>query len=109
MKMMFAALALLAGCSTVSSLQSKAPEIFRSEKSPEVVAGCISDGWLQKNSETRVNPTAGGQRIIAGSAYMGQTYLIADVRPDGVGSVIEYRAIDLPGLSWPMATVSACI
>lgn len=109
MKMMFAALALLAGCSTVSSLQSKDPETFRSEKSPGAVVICISDGWLQKNPETRVNPTAGGQRIIAGNAYMGQTYLIADVRPDGEGSVIEYRAISMPGSSWPKSTVSACL
>lgn len=88
------AVALLAGCSSVSDVRQTTPVLsVSSSNPPQQVAECIRDGW---QSIKVIGGTIGGTVQQTGKSFsviatVDQPWHVADITPTSKGSAIQYH------------------
>ena len=88
------AVALLAGCSSVSSLEAKAPAFSAStKKTPDRYAKCLMPKWQEINAATTSTETETGYRLLLNVDFVGAAAL-ANIDRDGDGSRIRIYKSD---------------
>ena len=81
------ALLALTGCASTQTVLDKAPtEVFHSPKSVNEVAFCLGN----KNNVSVLDKDDGSKVVLLKNGY-GAVSLAFSIKPEGTGSVIEYR------------------
>ncbi|MDR0189453.1 hypothetical protein RCO22_10930 [Pseudomonas yamanorum] len=91
-------LAMLAGCSSVSSLEDGKPEFSASTpKTPARYAKCLMPKWQEINAATTSTETESGYRLLLNLDFVGAAAL-ANIDQDGSGSRVRiYKSSAIMG------------
>jgi len=92
------AVALLAGCSSVSSLEEESPEFSASTtKTPAKYAKCLMPKWQEINAATTSTETETGYRLLLNLDFIGASAL-ANIDRFGSGSQVRiYKSSAIVG------------
>ncbi|MBV7478192.1 hypothetical protein [Pseudomonas sp. PDM31] len=92
------AVALLAGCSSVSSLEGGEPELAASTtKAPAKYAKCLMPKWQEINAATTSTETETGYRLLLSVDFVGAAAL-ANIDKAGTGSQVQiYKSSGIVG------------
>lgn len=95
------AVTVLAGCSSVSSLEERRPELSGSTtKSPAAYAKCLMPKWQEINAATTSTETEKGYRLLLNLDYVGAAAL-ANIDQTSSGSQIQvYKSSAIMGGRW---------
>jgi uncharacterized protein YceK len=104
------AVALLAGCSSVSSLEDGAPELVASTtKTPAKYAKCLMPKWQEINAATTSTETETGYRLLLNVDFVGAAAL-ADIDKAGAGSQVRiYKSSGIMGSGKWAETARSCL
>jgi uncharacterized protein YceK len=104
------AVAVLAGCSSVSSLEDGSPELTAStKKTPERYAKCLMPKWQEINAATISTETETGYRLLLNVDYVGAAAL-ANIDQAGTGSQVRiYKSSAIIGSGKWAETARSCL
>jgi uncharacterized protein YceK len=104
------AAALLAGCSSVSSLEEGNPELSASTtKEPAKYAKCLMPKWQEINAATTSTETDTGYRLLLNLDYVGASAL-ANIDRSGSGSQVKiYKSSAIMGGGKWGAAARSCL
>ena len=92
------AIAALAGCSSVSSLEDGAPQLSaNSAKSPKAYAKCLNPKWQEINASTTSTETENGYRLLLNLDFVGAAVLAEIVQSKTGSNVKVYKSSAILG------------
>ncbi|WP_372438281.1 hypothetical protein ACCM60_14420 [Pseudomonas chlororaphis subsp. aureofaciens] len=103
-------LMLLAGCSSVSSLEEGKPELSASTaKTPAKYAKCLMPKWQEINASTTSTETENGYRLLLSVDFVGAAAL-ANIEQDGSGARVRiYKSSAIMGSGKWAETARSCL
>lgn len=85
------AVALLAGCSTVSDLTAGNPtQTYVSTKPPEAIASCVFPAWKRYDENAQLSHPGQDWQIVSKSFFQVNDVVQFDLSDDKTGSIIKH-------------------